>query len=377
MYRNDLTTVDKNAVCNDGSPAYIYTSSNFNKEHANPVSNNWFLFLEGGWWCWDKVSCTMRQHAMDMWTTSKHSPSLHNVTGIMAPKDSVFPPGTQFAYVHYCSSDAYLGDFDMFNSISDETVLMKFRGRVIVKAALKFLESKGLGSKDSDKQKLYVSGCSAGATGVGYWFQKVREMYSNVEVLPLMDSPMDIDVKNQAGLPTIGEQFKALYELDSEGIDKNIINEACAAKYKDEKYKCIMPEYQSKFWKPPYFVSEHQYDFFQVQYMFGYYNMSGEVPRMVRSNGNDTQVLQEFRRSMRSAMDSLSSTVYSSACFRHCTWQGERFFQKTADLPSVHTVMTQFLRNPNGVHEYRSDCQGIFFWLLKYILFFCLNFYFF
>ena len=44
---------NRNVTCNDGSPAGYYI-------RRNPSSRKWVLFLEGGWYCYDHVSCDAR-----------------------------------------------------------------------------------------------------------------------------------------------------------------------------------------------------------------------------------------------------------------------------------------------------------------------------
>ena len=43
------------AVCNDGTPAAYYL-----QKGTGSGANRWVLYLEGGFWCWDKSSCDLR-----------------------------------------------------------------------------------------------------------------------------------------------------------------------------------------------------------------------------------------------------------------------------------------------------------------------------
>ena len=54
MVKEDLTKIDPNAVCNDGTPAiYFWKESPTN-------STEWLLYFEGGEFCNDDTSCTSR-----------------------------------------------------------------------------------------------------------------------------------------------------------------------------------------------------------------------------------------------------------------------------------------------------------------------------
>ena len=58
---------DKNAVCNDGSPAGYYVRKSYG-------SKRWIVYLEGGWYCYDKSSCDARWTRLRGFMTSNMWP---------------------------------------------------------------------------------------------------------------------------------------------------------------------------------------------------------------------------------------------------------------------------------------------------------------
>ena len=91
-----------------------------------------------------------------------------------------------FAYVRYCSSDAWMGDGEAFG--------MQFRGQTIVRAALDDLVYRqGLASGS----RLLLGGCSAGARGSMTLLDDVADTLSGVgiEVRGMLDSSLWVNVQ--------------------------------------------------------------------------------------------------------------------------------------------------------------------------------------
>ena len=62
-----VNATERNAVCNDGSPAVYYT-------YTNPDSDRWLIYLEGGGSCVSALSCWVRYFSMHRLMTSKKEP---------------------------------------------------------------------------------------------------------------------------------------------------------------------------------------------------------------------------------------------------------------------------------------------------------------
>uniref|UniRef100_A0A8C7K3M1 Notum, palmitoleoyl-protein carboxylesterase n=1 Tax=Oncorhynchus kisutch TaxID=8019 RepID=A0A8C7K3M1_ONCKI len=92
---------NSSATCNDGSPAGYYI-----KESKG--SKRWLIFLEGGWYCFNRQTCDTRYQTMRRFMSSLKWPRTRTGTGILSPQpEENTPIGGMF--IPYCSSDAWSG----------------------------------------------------------------------------------------------------------------------------------------------------------------------------------------------------------------------------------------------------------------------------
>ena len=66
------------AVCNDGSAAGYFIRKSYG-------SKRWVVFLEGGWYCYDKKSCESRWTRLRGFMTSNMWADSRQVSGILSP----------------------------------------------------------------------------------------------------------------------------------------------------------------------------------------------------------------------------------------------------------------------------------------------------
>eukprot|EP00931_Biecheleriopsis_adriatica_P000933 TRINITY_DN10109_c0_g1_i1.p1 TRINITY_DN10109_c0_g1~~TRINITY_DN10109_c0_g1_i1.p1 ORF type:complete len:524 (-),score=74.49 TRINITY_DN10109_c0_g1_i1:79-1650(-) len=174
------------ATCNDGSPGAFWMKK------AEVETSNWLVLLQGGGQCYSKKSCISRPPG------NKGSASLKNMTW---RNQTVFasPPFRYWnqVYVHYCSSDAWMGDVGLAE-LSEENIPWAtdnnytggFRGRRIAEATLETLMIKhGLDMGDT----LVFGGMSAGGRGAMVLIDELALRFPIK--LGLLDSPYYIDFK--------------------------------------------------------------------------------------------------------------------------------------------------------------------------------------
>ena len=192
MTRREVTQLDAQATCNDGSPAGYYFAPATSPSRAR----TWLVFLEGGGECNDAASCTTRfQGGSTGYTTklmtSTSPPVATSVrrSGLMAPSASPFG-GANVAEITYCSSDAHMGDV----SASETGTPWSFRGRRIVWATLQDIvaQAQQAGNPLGPGHTLVLAGCSAGSKGVvGLCDHVADHLPSGVAVKCFADSAMD------------------------------------------------------------------------------------------------------------------------------------------------------------------------------------------
>lgn len=316
----DLTSVDSEAVCMDGSPAKYY----FVPATVPSQNNIWLLYLEGGDWCFDEFSCQSREKNAAAFTSSSSWPSTQKLGGIFETN----PTKTPFAhvnkvYIGYCSSDAYVGNAGP----SAETFGYYFRGQKIVEATLQaMVQTHGMGTRGMTERLLF-GGCSAGARGASFTLDYVPGIItgfggSNVQVQGMLDSSLWLDVQPYSpSLISLQCQVQAITSfINATGR----MDASCLQQYPgSESWKCLFGQYRMPFLTLPYALNEAQFDSFQIDSNMGW--MNPKSPTQVSYAMN-------FRQDMINELDSLptssqtGSGVYSSACLHHCVTNEESFW---------------------------------------------------
>uniref|UniRef100_A0A8C7K0I1 Notum, palmitoleoyl-protein carboxylesterase n=1 Tax=Oncorhynchus kisutch TaxID=8019 RepID=A0A8C7K0I1_ONCKI len=168
---------NSSATCNDGSPAGYYI-----KESKG--SKRWLIFLEGGWYCFNRQTCDTRYQTMRRFMSSLKWPRTR--TG-----QHTISLSSPSRFIPYCSSDAWSGA-----SAKTDQSDYAFMGSVIIKEVVNELLTKGL---DSAKV-LLLAGSSAGGTGVLLNVDRVAEHLESrgqgeIQVRGLADSGWFLDNK--------------------------------------------------------------------------------------------------------------------------------------------------------------------------------------
>ncbi|XP_026306524.1 palmitoleoyl-protein carboxylesterase NOTUM-like [Piliocolobus tephrosceles] len=76
--------LNTSVTCNDGSPAGYYL-----KESRG--SRRWLLFLEGGWYCFNRENCESRYNTMRRLMSSRDWPRTRTGTGILSSQPEENP----------------------------------------------------------------------------------------------------------------------------------------------------------------------------------------------------------------------------------------------------------------------------------------------
>ncbi|XP_040576551.1 palmitoleoyl-protein carboxylesterase NOTUM isoform X2 [Lepeophtheirus salmonis] len=145
---------NRNITCNDGSPAGYYM-------RRNSRSRRWVIFLEGGWYCYDNISCESRWIRLRSLMSSERWPSVKTVGGILSSDVSENPhfSDANHILIPYCSSDSWSGTSKMGETNSR----FAFMGAYIIQEVINELVYY---EKLLQGSELYLSGSSAGGTGV-------------------------------------------------------------------------------------------------------------------------------------------------------------------------------------------------------------------
>uniref|UniRef100_A0A3Q3B859 Notum, palmitoleoyl-protein carboxylesterase n=1 Tax=Kryptolebias marmoratus TaxID=37003 RepID=A0A3Q3B859_KRYMA len=238
-------------TCNDGSPAGYYM-----KESKG--SRRWLLFLEGGWYCFNKQTCDSRYETMKNLMSSTKWPQTKR--GILSPQPEENPHwwNANMVFISYCSSDVWSGASPKTNQ-SDYA----FMGSLIVKEVVNELLTKGL----QNAKVLLLAGSSAGGTGVLLNVDHVAEHlesegHSGVQVRGVVDSGWFLDNKQYKLTDCLDTISCAPTEAIKRGIRfwGGLVPESCRQAHVGEEWNCFFGYKIYPTLKRPVFVVQWLFD---------------------------------------------------------------------------------------------------------------------
>ena len=232
---------NRNVTCNDGSPAGYYI-------RRNPSSRKWVLFLEGGWYCYDQVSCEARWLRLRTLMSSSQWPEEKTVGGIMSSDHNENPHFAEANHVllPYCSSDSWAG-----TSTSSKDQQFSFMGADIMQEVIRELFS---WEQLAAGTELYLAGSSAGGTGVLINLDPVadlvRTLGSRMRVRGIVDSGWFLDNDPFSASNKVARSPSATVALGTQ-LWRARVPDSCAQAFPGEHWKCffgyrIYPTMKSK-----------------------------------------------------------------------------------------------------------------------------------
>ena len=262
------------------------------------------------------------------------------VGGIFSRDENQNPvwANANFAYVRYCSSDAWMGDAEAFG--------MQFRGQTLVYATLRDLqERQGL----SAGARLLFGGCSAGARGAMTHLDALAETLAadGVEVRGMLDSSLWVDVQPTSSTALGGsllDQAQLVYEFAN---TTGVLSPECAAQYPNAPWKCMFGQYRMPLLRTPYFLSQSQFDDFQVDYDCSSTSATDEAGKVTTTvTPAEVPCVNNFQATMRSVLQQLpapgqaSSGIFASTCSLHCVTNGPDWWTIQVGGQSMASLMT-------------------------------------
>ncbi|XP_041839873.1 inactive palmitoleoyl-protein carboxylesterase notum1b [Melanotaenia boesemani] len=289
-------------TCNDGSPAGYYI-----KESKG--SRRWLLFLEGGWYCFNRQTCDSRFETMRRLMSSTKWLQTRKGTGIMSPQPEENPHwwNANMVFIPYCSSDVWSGATPKTDP-SDYA----FMGSLIIKEVVNELLTKGL----QNAKVLLLAGSSAGGTGVLLNVDHVAEQlesqgYKGVQVRGLADSGWFLDNKQFKFTDCQDTISCAPTEAIKRGIRYwgGLVPESCRQAHVGEEWNCFFGYKVYPTLKSPVFVVQWLFD--EAQLTVDNIHLTGQPVhegqwRYIQSLG------QELRTTLRDV-----PSMFAPACLSH------------------------------------------------------------
>ncbi|CAM4553728.1 palmitoleoyl-protein carboxylesterase NOTUM isoform X1 [Lepidochelys kempii] len=295
--------LNSSVTCNDGSPAGYYL-----KESKG--SRRWLLFLEGGWYCFNRENCDTRYDTMRRLMSSKEWPITKTGTGILSsqPEENPHWWNANMVFIPYCSSDVWSGA-----SSKSEKNEYAFMGALIIQEVVKELVGKGL----NNAKVLLLAGSSAGGTGVLLNVDRVAEQleemgYQGIQVRGLADSGWFLDNKQYRRTDCIDTITCAPTEAIRRGIRywNGIVPERCKLQFKEgEEWNCFFGYKIYPTLRCPVFV---------VQWLFDEAQLTVDNVHLTGQPVQEGQWLyiQNLGRELRNTLKDVTAS-FAPACLSH------------------------------------------------------------
>ncbi|KAK3712393.1 hypothetical protein RRG08_002723 [Elysia crispata] len=227
-------------------------------------SDKWIVFLEGGWYCFDHMSCSERSRVMPDYMSSRNWPRYRSGSGILSwdPEENPYYFHANIVYIPYCSSDSWTGTRNSTTSMK-----FSFMGSLILDEVFNELLKKGM----RRAQTVLIAGTSAGATGVLVNIDRISALIhakkSSVDVRGLVDSGWFLDM----------EPFKEKLCRDAftcspiAGMQRGVqvwnprLPKQCVDTHPKEIWRCYFGRRVFPSIKTPVYIIQNLYDAAQIQ----------------------------------------------------------------------------------------------------------------
>ena len=357
QYIEHSNALDRNLVCNDGTPGGYYISR-APTDATEVEKNTWVFHQEGGGWCWNNTACVERITNFENDPESNHLISSDNWPSELEFEGGILDmtPGTALAransiFLPFCSSDAHLSNTTrevVFDDAGLDVRTIEFRGKHL--AFTTILELVG----DLEDQTVIFGGFSAGGRGSMVTIDQLRSLLpASTKLYGTHDSPAYLDIEPLHPERTgFGEQCRLFYYyLQPE------ISETCQELYpsEDDRWKCVTGEFVLPIVDTPGQTVPYLYDSYQVGS-----NIGSEPEDW---SASDCQFADDpFRKRMTALAekirDSDSQVVFAPACYRHGDQSTSVFQSIKVDGVSAEDQLLKFIFD--DVREsHISVCDGV------------------
>ncbi|XP_042004555.1 pectin acetylesterase 8-like [Salvia splendens] len=238
--------IAKRAVCIDGSQA------GYHHDHGSGNGvNNWMIYLMGGGWCNNGLTCQRRRKSA-LGSTKNIKPT--NFGGILSSNRGINPDFYNWnrVHVHYCDGSSFLGDTSVTNLGSH----LQLRGSIIFSAIIDELVEKGM---KTAKNALLVGG-SAGGLATILNCDNFRASLPNASRIKCVsDAGFFIRATK---VPYVGQRERRFNSVIRFHNLTNFLPKSCTSRMKSGL--CLFPENLVEDIQTPLFLLNSIYDSVQI-----------------------------------------------------------------------------------------------------------------
>lgn len=183
-------------VCSDGSPYRFYVSPGDPKKVV--------LDFQGGGACWDAATCGPQSQTYRKRVDVQELLLAQGIYNRMSVANPFF--GWTHVFVPYCTGDLHVGratvDYGGFK--------VHHQGARNAQAALEYVFR-----NHAQAERVFVTGCSAGAYGAIFWADKVLSTYKNAQIAVCGDAGVGVATPDFPGYARWNPRFPELPGLSA------------------------------------------------------------------------------------------------------------------------------------------------------------------
>ncbi|XP_033823027.1 inactive palmitoleoyl-protein carboxylesterase notum1b [Periophthalmus magnuspinnatus] len=293
---------NESVICNDGSPAGYYLKQ-------SKGSKRWLVFLEGGWYCFNRQTCNSRYETMRRLMSSTKWPASRTGTGILSPQPEENPHwwNANMVFIPYCSSDVWSGATPKSGHAD-----YAFMGSLIIQEVINELLTKGL----NNAKVLLLAGSSAGGTGVLLNVDHVSEQlkvqgHTGVQVRGLADSGWFLDNKQYKFTDCLDTISCAPTEAIKRGVRYwgTQVPENCRQAHLGEEWNCFFGYKVFPTLNSPVFVVQWLFD--EAQLTVDNVHLTGQPV-----HEGQWRYIQSLGQELRGTLQDVPA-IFSPACLSH------------------------------------------------------------
>eukprot|EP01121_Diplochlamys_sp_Union-15-3_P001389 TRINITY_DN11209_c0_g1_i1.p1 TRINITY_DN11209_c0_g1~~TRINITY_DN11209_c0_g1_i1.p1 ORF type:complete len:366 (-),score=64.43 TRINITY_DN11209_c0_g1_i1:37-1134(-) len=312
-------------ICNDGSSSGFYFRNGTSKDR-------WLIYLEGGGFCYDNTSCSLRWKNSEGLMSSKGWSPTRGGSGILSDDPAINPHwhDVNMVYVPYCTSDSYCG------AQPKSELGWSFMGSVVVEQIFHRLLSQGL----NEATEVVFTGSSAGAEGLWPNADKVAQMLNpKTRFAVLADSGWFLDIApyRQQDCSELSKCTEAEALRRGFKIWNPKVNEACqAAKTPDTLWECMLGPYAFPYLKSPTFVFAWRFDSAGLGHDgMGFPTTQAELQYAAEAAANLTKSFDVEG----------AKAVFSASCYDHTIEESNNWNKVTINGINYGDVAYDFVKN--------------------------------
>ncbi|KAL1552653.1 [Wnt protein] O-palmitoleoyl-L-serine hydrolase [Salvia divinorum] len=311
--------IPKRAVCIDGSRAGYHHDLGF-----GDGVNNWMIYLMGGGWCNNGLTCQQRRKSA-LGSTKNIKPT--NFGGILSPNSGINPDFYNWnrVHVHYCDGSSFIGDTSVTNMGSH----LQLRGSRIFSAIINELLEKGV---KTAKNALLVGGSAGGLAAILNCDRFRASLPNNASRIKCVSDAGFFIRAIKA--PYAGQRERRFNSVVRFHNLTNFLPKSCTSRM--ESGLCLFPENLIDDIQTPLFLINSVYDTIQIER-----NLKPEKLRDVEGWKSCTRNLSKctyhhrkliqdfgmaFRETLMNIGDNPSRGLFINACYAHTFVESNEFW---------------------------------------------------